>query len=258
MRRTLRRLPLPLALVLAATTAAARPRAGIKVLYDAAHLDLGKHVLQFKVSRAIDKATLVAIGEDGSQLGTGAASFDGPTPGWLSIAWTQPDGARVLKLELRVAAADGAATDVELIPWSVSIDHEDVTFPTNSAEIEPSETAKLDASLTKIDDIVQRTGKVMKLRLYVAGHTDTVGPAGKNRTLSLARAEAIGRYFRAKGLAIPIAVAGFGEDVPKVKTPDNTDERANRRADYVLGPASGAPPFSGAYLKAHAAWHPLR
>ena len=98
----------------------------------------------------------------------------------------------------------------------------------------------------------------MKLRLYVAGHTDTVGPSAKNRTLSLARAEAIGRYFRTKGLDIPIVVAGFGEDVPKVPTPDNTDNRANRRADYVLGPAAGAPPFHGPYLKAHAGWHQLR
>ena len=32
------------------------------------------------------------------------------------------------------------------------------------------------------------------------------------------RARAIGAYFRSKGLTIPIAIAGFGEDVLKVKT----------------------------------------
>jgi hypothetical protein len=57
---------------------------------------------------------------------------------------------------------------------------------------------------------------------------------------------------------VPIAFAGFGEDVPKVKTPDETDERANRRADYVLGPVGGAPPFKGAYLKAKADWKALK
>lgn len=253
------RLLLALALLgAAAAPAAAGPRAPIHVVYDADHLDLARHVLQFKVSRRIAEASLVAIGDDGTQLGTGAAKFDAAASGWLSISWTQPADARVMKLELRVAAADGAATDVELVPWSVAIDHEDVTFPTDSATIEASETAKLDASLAKIDDVVKRTGKFMKLRLYVAGHTDTVGPSAKNRTLSLARAEAIGRYFREKGLQIPIVVAGFGEDVLKVKTPDNTDNRANRRADYVLGPAAGAPPFHGPYLKAHATWHGLR
>jgi outer membrane protein OmpA-like peptidoglycan-associated protein len=98
----------------------------------------------------------------------------------------------------------------------------------------------------------------MKVRLYIAGHTDTVGPSAKNRKLSLARAQAIATYFRSKGLAVSIAVAGFGEDVPKVKTADNTDERANRRADYVIGPAAGQPPFGGAYLKAKATWSQLK
>ena len=44
----------------------------------------------------------------------------------------------------------------------------------------------------------------------------------------------------------------------RVKTADNTAERANRRADYVLGPAGGAPPFKGPYLKARAEWKQLR
>ena len=65
----------------------------------------------------------------------------------------------------------------------------------------------------------------MKMRLYVAGHTDTVGPDAKNRKLSLDRARAIAAYFRKKGLTIPIAFAGFGEDVLKVKTADSVDER---------------------------------
>ena len=96
------------------------------------------------------------------------------------------------------------------------------------------------------------------MRLYIAGHTDTVGPNAKNKKLSLDRALSIGAYFKQKGLAIPIVVAGFGEEVPKVKTKDNTDERANRRADYVLGPAAGTPPFKGPYLKVQAAWKQLK
>ena len=96
------------------------------------------------------------------------------------------------------------------------------------------------------------------MRLYIAGHTDTVGANAKNRKLSLDRALAIGSYFKKKGIKIPIAVAGFGEEVLKAKTADNTDERANRRADYVIGPASGAPPFKGPYLKVKADWKQLK
>lgn len=246
-----------LAALLCAEVAAANP-APVHVAYDAGHLDLDAHTLQFKPSRAVSEATIVAIGEDGAELGKGAAAYHGQPGGqWLAITWTQPDAARVMMLRLRVATDDGVATNVELVPWSVTIDHDDVNFSTDSAVIEPGETAKLDASFAKIHELIGRTSKVMKLRLYIAGHTDTVGPAAKNRELSRARAVAIGTYLRKKGIAVPIVVAGFGEDVLKVKTADNTDERTNRRADYVLGPAAGQPPFKGPYLKAHADWKPL-
>ncbi len=248
---------LMLALVLVAGDVRADNRKPIHIEYDAEHLDLDKHVLQFKPSRAIVEASLVVIGDDGKELGTGAATYEhAPADAWWSIAWTQP-AATVMMLKLRVEAADHVATNVELIPWSVTIDHEDVNFRTDSSVIDAGEHAKLDASAAKIAEIAKRVGKYMKLTLYVAGHTDTVGSATKNRTLSLARAVAIGRYFKAKQLDLPIVVAGFGEEVPKVKTPDETDERANRRADYVLGPAGGAPPFKGPYLQVKVGWKPL-
>jgi outer membrane protein OmpA-like peptidoglycan-associated protein len=234
-------------------------RGSIKVTYDSDHLDLDKRVLQFKLSRPAGSAELVAIGEDGKELGKGAATYKKEPPDtWLSISWTQPPGTRVMMLKLRALSADGLATNVELIPWSVEVEHEDVNFKTDSAVIDASEEAKLDASLAKIAEIVKRSERFLKLRLYIAGHTDTVGPDGKNRKLSLDRARAIATYFRKQGIALPIAYAGFGEDVLKVKTADGVDERRNRRADYVLGPASAAvPPFKGPYLKARAAWQQL-
>ena len=87
--------------------------------------------------------------------------------------------------------------------------------------------------------------------------TSSALPAGRNLALSLDRARAIAAYFRRKGLTLPIAFAGFGEQVLKVKTPDETDERRNRRADYVIGPLSSPPPFAGPYLKARATWKQL-
>lgn len=230
-------------------------RAPVKVGYDADHLDLDKRVLQFTMSRPAGSAELVVIGDDGKEIGKGSATYAKEAPGtWLSISWTQPAETRVMMLKLRATTADALVTNVELVPWSVAVDHEDVTFTTDSAKIEKSEEPKLDASLAKIGEIVKRSEKFIKMRLYVAGHTDTVGPNAKNRKLSLDRARAIATYFRAHGLALQIAFAGFGEEVLKVKTADNTDERANRRVDYVLGPEGGAPPFKGPYLKAKATW----
>ena len=233
--------------------------APLKVAYDADHLDLDKRVLQFKPTRPVESAELTVIGEDGKDLGTGTASYDkAPADGWYSITWTQSANTRVMMMKLRVVADETTASNLELIPWSVEIAHEDVNFATDSAVIEPAEEKKLDASLVKIGEAMKRAEKFMKLRLYVAGHTDTVGSNAKNLKLSNARAASIGAYFRKKGLKIPIAVAGFGEEVLKVKTADNTDERGNRRADYVLGPAGGAPPFKGPYLKVKASWKQLK
>jgi outer membrane protein OmpA-like peptidoglycan-associated protein len=233
-------------------------RAPLRVGYDAEHLDLDRRVLQFKLSRPAGSAELVVIGEDGKELGRGAATYKKEPPDtWLPITWTQPPGTRVMMMKLRAVSAEGLATNVELIPWSVAVEHEDVSFKLDSAVIERSEEAKLDASLAKIAAIASRSEKFLKMKLYVAGHTDTVGPDAKNRKLSLERARAIARYFRGKGLALPIAFAGFGEDVLMVTTADHVDARANRRADYVLGPANAPPPFKGPYLKARAAWQQL-
>ncbi len=233
-------------------------RPPLVVGYDAEHLDLAKHELRFTLSRPAASATLTAIGEDGGELGTGRATYTKEAPRtWLAITWTQPATARVLMLKLHAESADAGVSDVELVPWSVTIDHEDVTFASDSAVIAASETAKLAASIAKIEDIAKKSEKFVKVKLYVAGHTDTVGPAAKNRTLSLERAHAIAAYLREQGITLPIAFAGYGEDVPKVSTPDNTDERANRRADYVLGPVGAPPPFKGPYAKAHATWREL-
>jgi outer membrane protein OmpA-like peptidoglycan-associated protein len=232
--------------------------APLHVRYSYDHLDLEHHVLEFSPSRPVASAELVVIGDDGHKLGTGSAHYDSGSAGtWLSIRWTQPPDTRVMKMQLRVVGRDGGATRVNLTPWSVTIRHEDVVFPTGSAVIEPSEHDKLEASCVRIVKTIKRSGRFLKMKLYVAGHTDTVGSAADNRTLSAARARAIARYFRKHGVSIPIAFAGFGEQVLEVQTPDNTDEPRNRRADYVLGPANGAPPFKGRYRKARVRWHAL-
>jgi outer membrane protein OmpA-like peptidoglycan-associated protein len=252
-----------LAVALASRPAAAGPSKRpapppLRLTYDSAHLDLDRHVLQFKLSSAAASADLVVLGEDGAEIGTGSATYkDTQASSWLEIGWTQPPDTRVMILKLRVVADDGRGTNLELIPWSVAIDHEDVKFRTDSAIIDRPEEAKLVASLAKIDNVVKRSSRFMKMTLYVAGHTDTVGTAEKNRSLSLRRARAIASWFRRKGLAIPIAYAGYGEDVLKVKTAQETDAPANRRADYVIGPTAAPPPFKGPYLKARVSWQRL-
>ena len=95
----------------------------------------------------------------------------------------------------------------------------------------------------KIQGAIQKYGKLATIKLFIAGHTDTVSDAAYNRTLSNDRARAIGRWFKQRGVGIPIRFAGFGEDVLLVQTPDETDEPRNRRAEYIV--AVDPPPVSG-------------
>ena len=234
-------------------------RAGMTVNYDEAHLDLAGRTLRFRQSRAAGGAEVSVLGEDGAEIGKGTARYDKEPPGtWLAIGWAQSAPGRVMTIKLHAVAADGIGANVELVPWAVEIEHQDVHFDTDSAAIKASEAGKLDASLAKINEAASRAGRFIRVKLYVAGHTDTVGSREKNRRLSLDRARAIAGYFREKGLAIPIAYEGFGEEVQKVPTPDNTDNPDNRRADYVLGAESATPPFGGPYRAAHAEWKTLK
>jgi outer membrane protein OmpA-like peptidoglycan-associated protein len=208
--------------------------ASINVTYRRDHLDLEHHRLEFQASGAVAKATIQVIGDDGQEIGDGAASYGGEAPGtWLPIEWKQRPG-NVMKLELHVVDKGGFGQAVHLIPWSVTIAHEDVNFETGSSAIPPSERPKLDAAFTRIAEAAKKAAPFVKVILYVAGHTDTVGTRDSNHKLSLDRAKAIAGYFREKGIKFPIAFAGFGEDLLKVKTADETPEPANRRADYVL------------------------
>jgi hypothetical protein len=211
----------------------------MKIGYAREHLDLDAHTLEFTLTRPAASAELRVIGDDGSDLGHARADFHGERPGaWLPISWTPARDGNVLALELHATSTDGIAAGVRLVPWSVHIPHEEVVFESGKADIRPSEEAKLDASYKQIVDAVAAVRKAapdLPVRLFIAGHTDTVGAAADNRKLSLARARAIAAWYHDRGLPLPIAYAGFGEDALKRKTPDDTDDAANRRADYIVG-----------------------
>jgi outer membrane protein OmpA-like peptidoglycan-associated protein len=211
----------------------------LKVGYARERLDLDAHTLEFTLSRPAGHAELRVIGDDGSELAHASADYHGERAGsWLPISWTPSRPGNVLALELRASSNDGAAGGVRLVPWSVRIPHEEVVFETGKADVRPSEEAKLDKSYKSIVDTVAAVRKAepsLAVKLYIAGHTDTVGSSADNRKLSLARARAIAGWFHDRGLPLPIAFSGYGEDALKVKTPDNTDEAANRRVDYIVG-----------------------
>ena len=132
---------------------------------------------------------------------------------------------------------------LSIFPWSLEIPHQDVNFASGQSVIPPEEMPKVKGAVEDIQTAIKRYGGIVKITLFVAGYTDTVGSAEGNHLLSEARAAAISRALRKGGIKVPIRYVGFGEDNLKVNTPDETVDPQNRRAAYIL--SVDAPPVSG-------------
>lgn len=201
---------------------------------DRAKVDLEKHKLEVKLTRAACKVELKVVGESGKILAEEAQAFSGAPAGTtLSVGWSPASPEPVMRIEVWGHDTDGSFIGVALSPWSVALAHEEVNFETDSDAIRTSEAPKLEASLAEITKILDKV-QDKKPSLFIKGHTDTVGPPEHNLDLSRRRARSIATWLRGHGLKIPVAYEGFGEFTPLVKTPDETPEARNRRIDYFL------------------------
>ncbi len=209
------------------------PRLEIQI--DKSKVDLQARTLEARFSRPAARAELTVYGATGGEPLTRAELDLGGRPAGqpLAISWPATTG-EVGRIDLRLFDPDGFYGGVALFPWSVYIPHQEVNFATDADAIATAEEPKLTASLSKIADALARHRQLGPIKLYIAGHTDTVGAPDYNLQLSLRRARAIAGWFRRHGLRLPILYEGFGEQALLVATPDATDEVRNRRVDYIL------------------------
>ncbi|GLS24386.1 OmpA family protein [Marinibactrum halimedae] len=72
------------------------------------------------------------------------------------------------------------------------------------------------------------------MNISIEGHTDNVGSADYNLTLSLRRAESVKQYLVDKGIdEARLSVEGFGETKPKVNGSDSISRQKNRRVEVM-------------------------
>lgn len=214
------------------------PSMGLSVGQD--DLDLEQRRLSLRAKRALSQIDYEITAETGEQIGQG--SHPAPQPATtITLAWEQRPG-RILKIHLTAHDTEGFTEVIDLFPWSWSVPHEELVFETGKWDIQPTELPKLDHSYEQLQQGLAKYGKLLPIKLYIAGYTDTVAAADYNQGLSEKRALSIARFFRQKGFAYPIYYQGFGEHALKVQTPDETDEPRNRRAEYVL--AAEPPPVA--------------
>lgn len=196
-------------------------------------LDLPGSTLSVVADRATSKVEITALGPKGARVGYGLAPSGGPAGTPVLASW-RAEGGEVIKIAIRAFDVDGFWSELEIVPWSYSIPHEDLVFATNSAEIVAGEEPKLAQAMADAKGVLEKYGSDVVIKLYVGGHTDTVGDAGSNQKLSMTRARAIAAWFRKAGFPGAIYYQGYGEGGLAVPTGDETDEPRNRRATYTL------------------------
>jgi outer membrane protein OmpA-like peptidoglycan-associated protein len=222
-------------------------RTGLKLSISKKDVDLANRTLYFRINRPADSAEIKVYSTEGRLLVERTKLYDGARPGTrLSITWPELLGqdSENFRIELKVTDVDEYWIGWEVIRFYLEIPHEEVVFETAKWDIRPSEAPKLDDALKILIPAIKKHGKLMDCKLYVAGHTDTVGSLADNRELSNRRARSIANYFASHGVqGIPIMARGFGEELLAVETGDNVAEARNRRALYIL--ATFPPEMSG-------------
>jgi outer membrane protein OmpA-like peptidoglycan-associated protein len=207
----------------------------LKVTVDRSKVDIEHHHLEVVLSRTAKTVDIKELGDSGSVLADETHDFSGKAAGTpLLVTWQPSSDEPVARIEVFGHDTDGYYAGVAIVPWAVKIPHQEVLFDTDKADIKASQKPKLEESYGKIKDAIEAHKDLGAIKLFIAGHTDTVGTASHNLELSRRRAKAIAYWFKKRGLSIPVLWEGFGESVPAVKTGDEVDEPRNRRVDYIL------------------------
>ncbi len=213
----------------------------LKVDLSRASADVKERTLKVRVSEKVERAEITAYGARKAILDQREIPL-GAGPGEIQVPWVGDPGEVVL-LDVTLHTPNAFA-GFTYSPWFLDIPHEDVLFDSNSDVIPGSEAPKLQHTLEQLNDVLDKYGSIVPVKLYIAGCTDTVGDSAHNRDLSQRRARSIARWLRANGYDKPIYYHGFGESLLAVSTGDGVDEARNRRVLYMVG-ANPPPAGSG-------------
>lgn len=134
-----------------------------------------------------------------------------------------------------VAAAPEPAAEPEPAPVAaaavaapVVYTFDNITFENNSAELKESAKPVLDEVADKINN-----AEGVK-SITVLGHTDSSGAAAYNKDLSQRRAQSVVEYLQGKGVTVPLAAEGMGEESPVADNATAEGRAQNRRVEFEV------------------------
>lgn len=103
-----------------------------------------------------------------------------------------------------------------------------VYFGTAMYDINPNSKLALDKLVKVFKDYPETN-------ILVEGHTDDVGASTYNETLSKNRANAVGDYLKAAGVATSrLTIKWYGEGQPKVDNTTEANRAENRRVEFAI------------------------
>jgi cytochrome c oxidase subunit II len=110
----------------------------------------------------------------------------------------------------------------------VTLNLKNVNFATGKSVLTPESSKELNL-------VADALNKNPKMTIELSGHTDNLGDAVKNKTLSEARAQAVVAYLLSKGIdAARLKSVGFGDVKPISDNTTKEGQAANRRTEVKV------------------------
>jgi outer membrane protein OmpA-like peptidoglycan-associated protein len=123
-------------------------------------------------------------------------------------------------------ASNGGCPALESTKFNASM----VQFATGTAKLTPAAQKGLNEAATLLND-----PKYAPLKVSIEGHTDNVGKAASNKTLSEKRAAAVKAYLVKKGVSADrLSSVGFGDTVPIADNKTAAGKASNRRVEFKV------------------------
>jgi outer membrane protein OmpA-like peptidoglycan-associated protein len=149
---------------------------------------------------------------------------------WIEV-WADYTGKYILTIVEKAAmsqeikaSADAFANGLKAT-GHISVDG--IYFDTGKSELKPE-------SQPAIDEVVKLLKADRALKLFVVGHTDTVGPLDANIKLSQDRSQAVVQALVANGIeAARLKAHGNGPFAPVTSNDNETGRATNRRVELV-------------------------
>jgi outer membrane protein OmpA-like peptidoglycan-associated protein/tetratricopeptide (TPR) repeat protein len=127
--------------------------------------------------------------------------------------------------------------DIELVPFAnvKSMPEANRNFTLNNVNFATAQTEPLPESFNELDNLVQLMTTNPTLEVAIYGHTDNVGSASSNLSLSEKRAAAIKSYLISHGIAATrLSSRGFGETKPIDSNETEEGRARNRRTEFSI------------------------